>query len=123
MTERIDESLVAPLRISNWIFVALTLLSLVLRVISRQIKGQKLGSDDYSIFAGFVGFLLFVKFILHLLVRMLADNCQVFYLAFIISLEFDTRVGLGRHVILLKDVKGFVIVCVNARCLDILEKN
>lgn len=54
MHEHIDESAVNSIHISSGICVGFTLLSLVLRILSRRCKGASLASDDYEIFFGFV---------------------------------------------------------------------
>jgi hypothetical protein len=108
MLEHIDESTVASIHISSGICVALTFISLVLRVISRRYTSAAFAKDDYCLFVGFVR--LHSTPQLNQAKTIGFDKPQVFYVAYITGLGISTRYGQGRHVLLVTNVRAFAIV-------------
>ncbi|KAK4031578.1 hypothetical protein C8A01DRAFT_51390 [Parachaetomium inaequale] len=92
MEDHIDESLAPALHISAAVAMTAATVAVILRFLARRKTESGLGGDDYCLFLGYF-----------------------FYMSYMIALEYDTKWGLGRHVILLVDARSLVIntyVCI-----------
>ncbi|KAI1779058.1 hypothetical protein F4818DRAFT_238049 [Hypoxylon cercidicola] len=86
MQDHIEETRVPGIHISNGICIGAATISVILRFFARRTGGLGLGKDDYCLFLGYV-----------------------MYACYVTSFSFSTRFGQGRHVLLVTNVRAFVI--------------
>ncbi|KAH7323147.1 hypothetical protein B0I35DRAFT_349977 [Stachybotrys elegans] len=89
MRENAGDTQVPAILISSGICLGLTLLAVAMRVVSRSLSRTRLWHDDYFLFIG----------------------C-ILYTLYIIAWSFSTRFGQGRHIILVTDLRAFMILSI-----------
>ncbi|KXX81080.1 hypothetical protein MMYC01_202801 [Madurella mycetomatis] len=89
MHDNIADDLTPSIHISSAITMVAATASVILRFFARRRSESGLGKDDYCLFLGYI-----------------------FYMAYMGSLECNTRWGLGRHAILMTDPRSLAITSI-----------
>lgn len=96
--------------VSNGICLGIGIVAVLLRIFSRRLSKSGQGIDDWLTWAALVGLSFSAKMILTYL-------HQIWYMLYTASYQMAVHYGLGRHSILITDLKGFVVVCLIPICV------
>lgn len=96
--------------VSNGICLGVGIVAVLLRNFSRRLSRSGQGIDDSLTWAALVGLSFSAQLFLTYL-------CQIWYMLYISAYQVAVHYGLGRHSILITDLKGFVVVCLIPICV------
>ena len=101
----VEESRRTNIAVSNGICLTIAFVAVLLRFISRRLAGTNNGPDDWWAWAALVSKVASRKDI-----GVCANVGQLLFILYIISYSYNVHYGLGRHAILITNLKGYMIV-------------